>query len=62
VREIRVPGVLRRTLAAGTQTLRFTGRLGGRRLRAGSYRLTIVATDAAGNRTTRRGPVFRVTA
>lgn len=40
-----------RSLGAGTRSLRFAGRLSRRlRLRPGSYRLTLVAKDAAGNR------------
>ena len=35
--------------AQGTDAFHFTGRLSGRRLPAGNYRLTAVATDAAGN-------------
>jgi hypothetical protein len=46
----RAAGTLRRAAKAGTTTLRFTGRLNGRALPAGRYRLVVVATDAAGNR------------
>jgi hypothetical protein len=43
-------GVLRRPLAAaGRQAFRFSGRIAGRALTPGSYRATIVATDASGN-------------
>jgi len=37
--------------AAGTRQLRFTGRLGGRRLEVGTYRLTARATSGAGSST-----------
>lgn len=38
-----------RRLVAGRNSVTFTGRIAGRTLRPGSYRLTLVATDAAGN-------------
>jgi subtilisin-like proprotein convertase family protein len=46
---------------AGANRFRFTGRLGGRRLRPRAYRLVAVATDAAGNRSARRFARFRIT-
>jgi len=45
-REVRVSGSFTRTSTAGVNILRFTGRLGGRRLKPGSYRL--VATPTPG--------------
>jgi hypothetical protein len=45
---------------AGVNAFRFSGRLRGRRLRPGNYRLTIVATDAAGNRSAPRRSRFRI--
>jgi subtilisin-like proprotein convertase family protein len=55
---------LRRAFAhrgrAGVNRFRFTGRLGGRRLRPRRYRLTGVATDAAGNRSSPRRARFRI--
>ena len=42
-------GTLRRAGAAGVNRVRFSGRIGRRALRAGSYRLILSATDAAGN-------------
>ena len=33
----------------GANTVHFTGRIGGKKLSAGSYRITGVPTDAAGN-------------
>jgi subtilisin-like proprotein convertase family protein len=56
---------LRRAFAhrgrAGVNRFRFTGRLGGRRLRPRRYRLAGVATDAAGNRSASRFARFRIT-
>jgi hypothetical protein len=40
----------------------FARRIGGRSLRPGRYRAVIVATDAAGNRSTLRRTRFRVAA
>ncbi len=42
-------GTLRRTEQAGRATVRFSGRIGRRALRAGRYRATIRASDPAGN-------------
>jgi DNA-binding beta-propeller fold protein YncE len=43
---------------AGANDIRFSGRVGRRLLRAGFYRATIVATDAAGNRSAPRHARF----
>jgi DNA-binding beta-propeller fold protein YncE len=57
----RAVGTLRRgDLAAGAQRIRFSGRLGRRALRAGSYRATIRATDEAGNRSARSRARFTI--
>jgi hypothetical protein len=53
-------GVLRRSGALGPNRLRFTGRIGREALRPGSYRLTIVAIDPAGNTSAPRRLAFRV--
>ena len=45
---------------AGTNRFRFTGRIGGRRLRTGRYRLVAVATDAAGNKSAAKRVRFRI--
>jgi hypothetical protein len=45
---------------AGLNRFRFTGRLRGRKLRVGAYRLALVATDAAGNRSPARYATFRI--
>ena len=50
----RRAGTLRRSGANGANAIRFSGRIGRRSLRAGRYRATIVATDAAGNRSSPR--------
>jgi hypothetical protein len=50
----------RRNQHAGSNRVRFSGRIGRRALRPGSYRATIVATDAAGNRGKARTARFRV--
>lgn len=44
----------------GLNSFRFTGRLRGRKLRPGRYRLVMVATDAAGNRSKPKRAPFRV--
>jgi Ca2+-binding RTX toxin-like protein len=44
----RVRGSLTRQGAAGTNVFRFSGRIGGRRLRPGAYRLVAVARDSSG--------------
>jgi Ca2+-binding RTX toxin-like protein len=50
-RYVRVSGSIRRQAVAGANRVRFNGRLAGKRLRVGRYRLVLVAVDAAGNRT-----------
>ena len=46
-----MPGAITARGRAGANRLRFQGRLTGtRRLAPGSYRLTLIATDPAGNR------------
>lgn len=45
---------------AGRNRFRFSGRLAGRKLRAGRYRLRAVATDAAGNKSLSRRARFRI--
>jgi len=42
-------GTLTRTGSTGKNSLKFSGRIGHRALKPGSYRVTITATDAAGN-------------
>jgi hypothetical protein len=59
-RYVRAGRTLRRTSPAGRSALRFTGRIGRRALRPGRYRMAIVATDAAGNRSRPRRLSFRI--
>jgi hypothetical protein len=59
-RYVLVRGQLSRAGAAGANTVRFMGRLAGRRLRRGRYRLVLTATDAAGNRSASRRVRFRI--
>lgn len=53
-------GTLKRAGRAGRRRVRFSGRIGRKALKPGRYRLTIVATDAAGNRGKPRRLSFRV--
>ena len=55
-------GTLRRNGAKGPNSIRFSGRVGKRALRSGSYRAVISATDTAGNRSALRTARFRVAA
>ena len=57
----RTIGTLTRTGTTGANRIRFSGRIGERALRPGSYRAVITATDAAGNRSTPKRTRFRVT-
>lgn len=60
VRWIKVRGTLRRQGRPGNNMTRFDGRLQGRRLKPGHYRLVAVARDAAGNQGPPRRATFRV--
>ena len=48
-RRLRLAGTLTRQATSGPNTLAFSGRVDGRALRPGRYRLTLQATDRAGN-------------
>jgi hypothetical protein len=50
----KAAGTLKRSLPAGAVKIAFSGRIGKRKLTPGSYRLTLVATDRAGNRSAPR--------
>jgi hypothetical protein len=50
----------RKPSAKGTDKLRFTGRLAGHTLNAGRYRLSLVATDAAKNRSVATTATFTI--
>jgi VCBS repeat protein/FG-GAP repeat protein len=56
----RPVGTLRRAGRAGANRVAFSGRIGRRALRRGTYRLTATATDPAGNRSRPRTTRFRV--
>jgi len=51
---------LARRASAGRNQIRFRGRLGGRKLRRGRYRATLVVFDASGKRADARSVGFRV--
>ena len=57
---MRVRGSFKHTDGAGANSLRFTGRVGGRRLRPGRYRLVARATDLAGNKSAAKTKRFRI--
>ncbi len=59
-RYVRVRGSFKHTDGAGANSLRFTGRVGGRRLRPGRYRLVARATDLAGNKSAAKTKRFRI--
>jgi hypothetical protein len=46
--------------SVGANSFKFTGRLGGRKLKPGRYRLVQVAVDAAGNKSATKGVGFRI--
>jgi hypothetical protein len=53
-------GTLTRKSKAGKNSVKFTGRIGRKALKRGSYQLTIVATDAAGNKSKAKRLRFRI--
>jgi hypothetical protein len=53
-------GTLKRRGRAGSNRVAFSGRIGSKALKPGRYRLSVVATDAAGNRSARRRVAFQV--
>jgi hypothetical protein len=58
----RVPGSLSRRAVRGANRVVLRTRFAGRNLRPGRYRLTLVATDAAGNRSSPKRVAFRIVA
>jgi hypothetical protein len=50
IRFVRAGTLTRRSQPAGRNTVRFSGRIGRRALRPARYRASLLATDAAGNR------------
>ena len=59
-RSVRLRGRIVRSLPAGTSRLRYRGRLAGRALRPGRYRLIMRARDAAGNVSSVRRVAFTI--
>jgi Tol biopolymer transport system component len=59
-RYLRSKGSFARKSTMGLNAFRFTARLRGRKLGPGRYRLVLVATDAAGNKSKARRAAFRV--
>jgi hypothetical protein len=55
-------GTLRQSIKAGATTIKFTGRFGTKRLRAGTYAVQLVATDAAGNASKMASAAFTIRA
>jgi len=60
VRWVRVRGSFSRHGEAGSDSFRFTGRIGGRRLRPGKYRLAAVPRDLLGTSGTVKRARFRI--
>jgi hypothetical protein len=60
VRYVTVAGSLTRASTAGANSFRFAGRLGGRALRLGRYRLRAVATDLGSRRSVPKLVRFRI--
>jgi hypothetical protein len=56
----RKVGTLRRQLTSGSRSVRFSGRLGAKTLRAGRYGAVLTAIDASGNRSASVRASFRV--
>jgi PKD domain len=59
-RYVRATATLQRTGKAGSNSVRFTGRVGGSRLRPGVYRFVLTGTDALGHRSKAKQLAFRV--
>jgi uncharacterized delta-60 repeat protein len=59
-RYVRVRGSFAHRGGAGTNSFKFSGRLRGRKLRLGRYRLVAIAIDAAGNRSPAKRRAFRI--
>jgi hypothetical protein len=61
-RYVLLRGSFTRSARAGTSSFRYTGRLSGRALAPGRYRLVARSTDPAGNRSATRRVSFRIVA
>jgi hypothetical protein len=57
---VRLRGSFKHIGKAGTNSFKFTGRLAGKALKPGSYRLVAVARDAAGNASSVKRARFRI--
>ena len=57
---LKKAGTLIRRSVAGKNSVKFTGRIGRKALKRGSYQLTITATDAAGNKSKPKRLRFRI--
>ena len=59
-RWVKVKGTITRNGKLGKNSIAFSGRIGRKRLRRAQYRLTLIATDAAGNRSKARRTKFKI--
>jgi hypothetical protein len=59
-RYVKLRGSFSHASKAGLNKFTFTGRLGGKKLRPGRYRLVMVVTDPAGDKSKTRRINFRV--
>jgi hypothetical protein len=53
-------GAIQRSAAAGRVTIPFSGRIGKKALKTGSYRALVTARDAAGNQSQQRKIGFKI--
>jgi hypothetical protein len=60
VRWVRVKGSFTRAGKAGKNSFKFRGRIGGKRLKPGTYRLNGQATDAAKNKSALKRKSFKI--
>jgi hypothetical protein len=60
LRPVKAGTLTRRNLKAGRVSIAFSGRIGKKKLRPGSYQVTVVAKDAAGNRSKPARATFRI--
>jgi hypothetical protein len=59
-RYVKAGRTITRRSPAGGSTLKFTGRIGTKKLKPGRYRMAIAAADAAGNRSKATRLKFRI--
>jgi hypothetical protein len=60
LRPVKAGTLTRKNLKAGKVSIAFSGRIGKKKLRPGSYQVTVVAKDAAGNRSKPAPATFRI--